>query len=465
MTFRLRTRIAALYMAATGLLAAVVFIILYVVVHHSVYSHLDGDLEAESFEVHKGMVVLSDRFVFLNPAEWGEREHAQVEVNPTFLQVTDTAGAVLLRSSNLRHQRLAVEFRFREPAFFNTMLAASPVRQYQRPIESPTRRVLGYLSIAMPRQEADVVLSSLRVTLLVTFPLVLLVVFFTGRYIAGRSVAPVAAVTATAERITSSNLDERIPLPKNRDELYRLAVTLNQLLERLRDAVVHERQFTADASHELRTPLSAVRGTLEVLLRRPRSRRHYVEKIREAVGEVDRLSHLVEQLLTLARYERVDAIPAGESVDLGEAAASVIARMTPPAPAKRMAVRLVGLRGVRVKANPSMVQIMLENLLSNALKYSRAGSPVKVAATSADGRVICTVTDHGMGIGTEHLPHIFDRFYRADPARHSGIPGTGLGLAIVQRLAQLQGIGVSVTSTPGRGPTFTLTCPPAADLL
>jgi two-component system heavy metal sensor histidine kinase CusS len=451
MNLSIRNRIALYYAAATGLLTAVVFLVLYAVIQRTVYDHLDSDLDAESMEVLKSVVVLSNQIVFANEHEWLEREHGQIEVNPMFLQVVDSSGTVLRTSSNLRNQRLRVDPAAPDRKYACLPFQTSTVRQLQLPIHNPRGRTLGYLVVAMPQEEAVLVLTRLRTVLFVTFPVVLVLVFFTSRFIAARSVAPIHRVTMIAEHITSENLDERIAPPRNRDELYRLTATINRLLDRLRDAVVRERQFTADASHELRTPLAALKGTLEVLIRRPRSVEHYEEKVRYCISEVDRMSELVEDLLLLARHESTGIKPSMGQLDLKELIRGVITRVEPMLNAKRMRVICDCPPAVIVHADHDMTEVMLQNILSNAIKYSPEESTVSVGCSMTDRGTLCMITDRGIGIPEEQLARVFDRFYRTDQSRNSETVGSGLGLAIVKRLADLQHLDVSISSKQGHG--------------
>ena len=456
----LRNTIALYYLLATAVLVACVFVVLYGVMFETVFAHMNADLDAESREVFHGIVVLSDTIVFTGEQEWTEKEHAQAEINPVFMQVVDPSGNVLRKTRNLRSTLLAYNPRLKGHTYFDMELLGAPVRQVQLPVLNALGRPLGYVIVALPRKDAEIILSNLRVVLYTAFPLVLIVVFSVSRYIAGKSIAPVEKVTATAERITSNNLEERIGLPSSKDELYRLTLTINNLLDRLREAVLHERQFTADASHELRTPLTAVRGTLEVLVRKPRTRKHYVEKIGHCVGEVDRMSHLVDQLLLLARHDALKTTPKPAIIDLSERVRSVVERMAPLSAARHVVVKTTTGGPAEVFADPAMVDIVIENILSNAIKYSGARGRVEIAVAPRDGGTRCAVIDHGVGISREELPRIFERFFRADESRASDIAGAGLGLAIVKRLCELQHLSINAESSSGIGTTVTIDFPP-----
>jgi signal transduction histidine kinase len=257
--------------------------------------------------------------------------------------------------------------------------------------------------------------------------------------------------------MSQANLDQRIPLPRNRDELYRLSATINALLDRLQDAFQREKQFTADASHELKTPLSVVKGTLDVLVRKPRDSAHYEERIRYCLDELNRMARLIDQLLMLARYENDMMNPNIAKMEITAALQSVVSRLEPMAVEKLISIRMTNSPAGTVAADQAMLEMMLENILSNAIKYSPPGSSIEIGTAIRTGSLVCTITDHGVGIPEEKLQNVFDRFYRVDESRSSSTGGFGLGLSIVRKLADLQHIGISVSSRENGGTTFELT--------
>ncbi len=455
--FSIRNRIAFTYIAVTALLIAALFSLIYIVIFQTVYNHLDSDLDAEIQEVYSSIVVLDNAIVYANPNEWNEKEHGLIEVNPTFVQIVDTTGTVAKKTPNLREGALFFSHAISEKSYFDTLLAGAPIRQLQLPIRNPTGRTLAYLVIAIPLQESLIVLKNLRLTLIIGYPIVLIALFFISRFIAGRSIAPINTVIATAEKITKENLDERIVLPQNKDEIYTLAYTINNLLDRLRDVVIREKQFTADASHELRTPLSVIKGTLEVLIRKPREREQYVDKIRYVMNEVDQMSQLVDQLLEFARFESGMVRPSVVEFELNALIGDCVKRMEYASAEKNISLRMLTEEAFVVKADISMTKIIIENILSNAIKYSSNDQSVEVSIGKDSGGVTCTIADHGCGIPQDQLSKIFDRFYRVDESRTSQTAGKGIGLAIVKRLAEIQHLGISIKSTPAVGTTFTMT--------
>lgn len=456
MNLSLRNRISSYFIGVTAILTGILFLTIYAVVSDTVYRHLDQDLDLESLEVINSLVVMDNQFIFANPFEWNEREHGQIEVNPIFVQVTDTSGNILKKTGNLLEARLSFNSSFKQKKYFNTQLTGAPTRQLQMPIKNPVGRTLGYLIVSMPLEESALVLENLKTVLLIAFPLVLIFLFSISRYIAGKSIRPINQVIGTAEKITRENLEQRIDLPQHRDEIYTLTSTINELLNRLQDAVLREKQFTADASHELRTPLSVVKGTLEVLIRKPREQEEYISKIKYCINEVDRISNLVEQLLILARYESGKALPVFTKVNLTKLIEAVLLRLQSLIQQKQMDINFNSRKFTYIKADEFMLGIILENIISNSIKYSGNSKKIDISIEDNNSAISCNIEDYGKGLSKEQIVKIFDRFYRADESRTSQVQGNGLGLAIVKRLADLQNFNINIESRPDSGTVFSL---------
>ncbi len=455
MNFSLRNRIAFFYLITTAVLVGLLFALIFSVVHNTVYNHLDGDLDAEASEVFKSIVVLNDSFIFANPFEWGEKEHNQVEVNPTFVQVVSKDGKIIKKSGNLFVHKLEFNPNVKTKKYFDTNLLGSPTRQLQMPILNPNGNVLGYLIIAIPLEESALVLADLRNVLIISFPIVLLILFFTTRYIAGKSISPIKKVISVTEKITRENLNERIELPVHKDEIYNLASKINDLLNRLEDAVIREKQFTSDASHQLRTPLTVLKGTLGVLIRKPREIPYYEEKIKESIKEVDRISHLVDQLLLLARHESGKIEPVISRFNLREKVLSNIERLFEQMKNKNIGFD-ISEKNIYVSADSELTDIILENILSNSIKYSHQDCKININLVETNGTVDCIIQDNGIGMTDEQVEKIFDRFYRTDESREAQIEGSGLGLAIVKKLSEIQQIKINIESKKDSGTSFHL---------
>jgi len=459
MSLRFQDRIALHYVLATAALVVAAYLVVFGVVRHRVYLDLDQNLRFEAAK-HMGELRVTDSTIrFANREEWQEREHREVQVDPVFIQVNDLRGRLMDRSPNLNTDQLpfAAGADWQLPR--NVLLRGKALRQVQLPVRAPGGPQQGYLLAAISSEAAQHVLDSLALVLLGSLPVVLLGLFGSARWLAGRSIAPVSQITATTNRITRSNLSERIALPPRPDELHTLATAINGLLHRVEQAVAREKQFTADASHELRTPLAVLRGTLEVLVRKPRRPEEYVADITRGIGEIDRLTYLVDQLLLLARFENHAKGLHRQELTVLTCVHDVLYRRRADLNARHIRVDVQDGDPPAITSDPYLVDLILDNVLANAVKYSPAHSTITVGLAPVGGHLRCTITDEGIGIRAEDLDRIFDPLYRSDALAHKEIGGTGLGLSIVAKACALLRITPAVRSELGRGTTFTLDFP------
>ncbi|WP_223293989.1 sensor histidine kinase [Pelodictyon phaeoclathratiforme] len=472
----LRNRIAFYYTIMTAFLIALVFIILYIMVEKIVYRQFDDEIRKEILEVLSDSQISTDNFQgFASIQNIDDDDHdkhrendndndnktnnnKKINVDTEFIQLVNSAGQVMNKSASLSWCVLAFQPNQTGTTYFNSNFGDSMVRQAQVPLVNNKGITEGYLIVAVPVKNALIVLHDLQEIFFFSFPIIILTLFILTRLIAGKSIDPIEKVIATAEKMTQTNLDHRIPLPYHHDELYRLSVTINALVTRMQDAFQREKHFTADASHELKTPLAIVKGTLEVLIRKPREREHYEARIQFCLKELNRMAKLIDQLLMLARYESSKMNPHIEKVELSQHIERLIERMLPSATTKEIAITSDQTENTWISADPGMLDMILDNILSNAIKYSPNNSTIAIAVKRKANTIICSISNQGAGIPEEKLNAIFERFYRVDESRNSGTGGFGLGLSIVKKLADLQKIEVSVTSETSKGTTFTLTC-------
>lgn len=453
-----KNRIAFNYIISTGLLIFVVFFSIYSIVKISVYSHINDDIKSEVNKHLNEVEIKADHIGLIHSDEWKEREHNTVAVNPVFIQFYDENGKLVEKSPNLKMHTLNYYNEIADNELFDTKLVNKSIRQIQVPIFQNSVKK-GYLLVAMSLEDAKMVLHNLFQILIFSYPLILFLLFIIARLIAGRSIKPISSIIKTSNIITKDNLKSRIPLPQNRDELYILSQTINNLLDRIENTIEREKQFTSDASHELRTPLTVIKGTLEVLIRKPRNQEEYLEKINFCVSEVNRLNHLVDELLLLARFENQNQSLKIEKVCLNATILDAISRYSSKIQDKKMHITTEFIKEYYVNSDAYLLSIIINNLVSNALKYSNKNTTLNIVITDKKGTIECQIIDSGIGIPKEDLQKIFNQFYRSKSIEHSGIKGTGLGLSIVKRLCSLLHIDIKITSKENTGTTVFLSFP------
>jgi len=314
------------------------------------------------------------------------------------------------------------------------------------------------LLLMTPLAEVDHELARLRAVLLTAVLIMLLLGAAVAYGLARKALSPVQALHRSTEKITANCLDRRISIPNPGDELGRLAQTLNAMIARLEHSFAEIRRFTADASHELRTPLTAIRTEAEVALGRPLNPADCQQLLGSILEECDRLTRLTDQLLTLAREDTAPRSHSHEVVNLPALLKDVADTMRPLAESKGLELRVAENGHMKVSADALRLRQVFINVLDNAIKYTPEGR-VDISYAWRERAAVITIADTGVGITPEHLPRVFDRFYRVDKARSREQGGTGLGLSIAQSIVSAHGGTIELISTPGRGTTCTITLP------
>jgi heavy metal sensor kinase len=337
--------------------------------------------------------------------------------------------------------------------------SGAPVRLFRSPL-TEGQQYLGEMVLAISLTPVQTVTRQALISLSIAIPIVLLLSASGGLFLAGRALSPVAAITETARQISAADLGQRLDDRLPDDEIGQLARTFNAMLERLDKAFRRERQFTADASHELRTPLGMLKTQLSLARSRPRSVEELLKMMADMEGDVDRMTHLVEQMLTLARVEQHGLDGTG-IVDLNKLLPELVGDLQERAREEQVALELTIPSRVNLSLTGDEEQLrqVLVNLVENGLKYTPPGGRVMVTARRHWQTVIVTISNTGEGIPAEHLPHLFERFYRIDNARTRASGGFGLGLAISRAIVQAHHGQIDVDSKPGVGTTFTITLP------
>jgi heavy metal sensor kinase len=313
--------------------------------------------------------------------------------------------------------------------------------------------------VGIPLTPADDARKGFLHSLLFLAPLGVLVAALMGWQMARRALRPMKQLAAAARKIDIEQLQQRLPLRGARDEVDELAQSFNETLGRLENSVGQMKQFTASISHELRTPLTALRGETEVALLEAHSVEDYRRLLSSQLEEFDKLSRMINDLLVLANAEAGEIRWAEQNVDLSVLAASLAEQLEPVAAAKDIELDAAAAPDIHVCGDARWLERVVLNLLDNAIKFTPSGGHIRLSVASENGYAALRVADTGMGIPPEDIPHIFDRFYRAEPSRSKRIPGVGLGLALARWIVEKHRGRIAVESQPGQGTCFTVFLP------
>ncbi len=312
------------------------------------------------------------------------------------------------------------------------------------------------MEVGLSAEDVSDTLTRFLIIVGLAYPLMLGLAGLGGVFLAGRALSPVDKVTRLARLISAEDLGQRLNLRLPDDEVGRLARTFDEMIARLDDAFRRQREFIADASHELRTPLTIIKGQIDVSLQKEREPAAYKDVLRAVNDEVDRLIRLVANLLTLTRADAGQIPLTLETLNISDLVASAVEQVRPLAGQRGIQLQLQAETPATIRADEDLLLQLLLNLLDNALKYTSAGGQVTAGWSLHGAQVALRVRDTGSGIPDEHLPHLFDRFYRVDGARSRAEGGVGLGLAISRWIAEAHGGSISVESAQGEGSTFTV---------
>lgn len=315
------------------------------------------------------------------------------------------------------------------------------------------------LQVGIPLEPMDAALKRYRDLLWWRVPVAVLLGALAAWWLSGFALRPLSRLAASARQVDVNALDRRLPVRGAGDELDGVAVAFNETLDRLEHAVVEMRQFSSALAHELRTPLAALRGEIELALREPGISPARQDAYGSQIEEIDHLTRLIDQILTLARAEAGQIRLTVAPVDLGQLAASLVDQLEPLAEARSIDLSCEPADAVIVQGDPAWLKRLLLNLLDNALKYTPAGGRVSVRVSRLGDRARIDVEDTGAGLSPADLPRVFERFFRADPARSSSLPGAGLGLSLVQWIVAQHRGQVTVQSRLGEGSIFSVTLP------
>jgi heavy metal sensor kinase len=457
----LRTRLTILYaslLASALLLYAGGVSILFL---HNLREQLDLSLHRDVETVEGALSVAPNGELEISSRE-GEADEDDLD-RGYLLEVWSRDGKLLYRSEQLRGQALGI------------VPTGSPDsnRQHAHSLQLPSGMRLRCISRVHRLADGNTVIVRLAVSeehlwhefwemvtvLGVGLPLTVMLVALTGYLVAARALKPVDSMAQRAAQITADQLNERLHIENPNDELGQLGSAFNATLARLERSFDQLRRFTADASHELRTPLTAIQSVGEVSLNMPGDVSYYRDKIGSMLEETNRLTQLVDSLLTMARADSGRVQLHRVQVNLFNLAEETVGLLEVLAEEKQQSILIDGERSIEVTADRTILRQALVNLLHNAVKYSPERGDIRLHIRETEKDAIVEVEDSGPGIAREHRTRIFERFYRVDKARTRAAGGAGLGLSIAQWAISAHGGQIEVQSEPESGSTFRICLP------
>lgn len=462
----LRLRLALWHALALSVILAVFAALIYGVVRDQLIRHHDASLTDTARAVERTLSLEADCETLT------DFQRAELERLGPLVLVHEVGGErrVFFRSADNRGLSQMIESKpdvtgVREGRFETMGMPSQPVRVYSEPYRSRSGRS-GLIQVAQGLGDVPLPLASLRLALLLMSPVAVGLAALGGYALAKRGLAPVAEVTRLAQEIEAGSLNRRLPLPRSKDEIGNLVTTLNQMIARLEAAFEAMRRFTADASHELRGPLTTMRGAIDVVLAQPREAADYRETLLSVGQDVDRLRSITADLLVLARADAgripIESAPVRLDTVASEIAESIGAALA----SGSVQVAVEAATPVLVSGDERWLRQLVFNLVHNAVKFSgpsAQGQPqalVRVNVIAEAGRGLLSISDNGPGIPADKISHVFERFYRADPARRLGEQeGSGLGLSIAAWIASVHQGEIRVENRDEGGCRFIVSLP------
>jgi heavy metal sensor kinase len=458
-----RFRITVLHTAVFAFLFTVFSIGVYYGLRSLTFSDIDDQLARRAKLLLPELVIVNGE-----PMLRETMEHVMSqELRTTYFhaEITDRKGEILKPSPRFRTPRKGVRSppapkkvsKADAPTYTTITWEGERFRLAIVPLHDETGQDY-IVRVGYPLAPIDEMFDNLRLFLMAGVPLIAALATLGGWWLARGSLQPVANITQAARQISARGLNQRIPVRGVRDELDELAQTFNEMLERLQRSFEQARNFSFDAAHELRTPLTAMRGETEVALLRNSSAEELRRVLRSNLEEINRITAIVNDLLTVAQGEAGHLEIRREPVPLSDLAGNIVETVQVLAEDKEVRLEAAIEPGVEVQGDSLRLSQLLLNLLDNAIKHSSAGHTVRMTLQK-NGSAVLRVEDSGCGIAEEDLPHIFDRFFRTDRSRSRQVPGSGLGLSISKWIVDAHGGSISVSSRLGAGSVFTVQLP------
>lgn len=451
---RLDVRLTTLYTIILLTLSLLVCLFCFYRLQHLLIKQVDKILIDESHELTDDIVASDDFYTGCARFEQdiNRRKYYQIE-----FRLLDRNGTPLYATAQA--SKLPLPQRM-DSRYFETVRIEgrrSRYRVYHHPFSAGSQDMVAQIATTM--QYDQELLERFSENVLWAVPLFAGASILLGMFAARKPCRIIRDIATVANRITSDNLQERLPVPSADDEVRTLTETINSMIERLERSFGELRRFTADVSHELRNPLFALRGNMEVALERQRDASEYRETISECLEKIDFLIKLVNDLFLVSRFDTGKINLDAQVVNLTEIVQDMIDFYAPMAQDRGVELKIVRQDTAVTIADKTRVLQLLSNLLDNALKFTPEGGSVHLVVERRNAGIVLEVSDSGIGIPEHEMAHVFDRFYQVDPARSGTQRGAGLGLQICKRIAEAHGWTIGVRSNQGPGVTFFITIP------
>lgn len=413
---------------------------------------INDSLALNASQVSAGLNIEDNGIIILSDSLIEDSENADLRRRGFAFRILTPQGKILQEFGAYRNLPISLEETF---ATYKDSASDDWLRIYNLHVYD-NNQFVAIVQVAQSLEDIQETLERLLSILLISIPILVILAGLSGYVLAARALNPIDQITSTARRISAEDLSARLNIPVTDDEVGRLTSTLNDMLARLDDSFQRERQFTNDASHELRTPLTAMQAILGVIREKRRAPEEYEQALADLNEEADRLRTLVENLLHLARGEK-QAGNLFEKIDLSTLLKDVADSLRPLAEAKHLTLLCEIPQHLSVSGDSDELIRLFVNVVDNAIKYTEHGEILVTAKNDGENSVEIKVSDTGIGIHPEHIPHIFDRFYRVEESRT--LRGAGLGLAIAKEIVRVHGGKIEAHNKIEQGTVFVVSLP------
>ncbi len=461
----IRSRLTAWYVTLLAIILILFSILLNYFLAKRLHESVDNSLTVSATVVATSATMRLSNSPFLGLNQLFEQFMNQGNLNK-FYRIYDGSGNVGSRSKNIS----ASQFPLSQTAYAEALEGRNSYETFkvggQHPIRVITMPILlegkliNLVQVGTSLEAVQETLRNLKIFLFTAVPSVLILAALFARFMARRALKPISRIIDTAREIgQGQELSKRIPVLKIKDELGQLALTFNEMMNRLENSFAQMRQFSSDASHELRTPLTVLKGQNELILSKERKPKEYQEVISSNLEEINYMSKVLEDLFVLSKSDENQVNLDCKRVDLRALVEEVCKHAEILAEEKNIKIIIAFLEPTEIKGDEVRLRQMVWNILQNGIKYTQSGGELKISLQNEDEFALLTIQDTGIGIPEEDLPQIFNRFYRVDKARTRDEGGSGLGLSICRQIAEAHKGKIEVESKLGVGTRFKIRLP------